>query len=174
MWLYTLIATGRVHSISVDIVNEIFAERIRADAKREPVHDPAAAPPLPPALASSQGPVRGVNHRRSSAYELREAAKKADKDWKKHDEKWWCRHEQGIHQAADAWYREESYRLQKIADERWEVATEESIKAGRPFQQRDGTMWQPPEPPRVGNFERSLQTLLQRIEEGKIIWPPAQ
>ena len=41
-------------------------ERIRADVKREPVHDPAAAPPSTrprsKALASSQGQVRGVNH----------------------------------------------------------------------------------------------------------------
>ena len=40
VWLSTLIATGRVHTVSVQIVNEIVAERIREDAEREPTSDP--------------------------------------------------------------------------------------------------------------------------------------
>ena len=34
IWLLTLIGTGRVHAVSVKTVNDIFAERIREDAKR--------------------------------------------------------------------------------------------------------------------------------------------
>ena len=154
-------------------------ERIRADAKREPVYDPAAAPPLPPALASSQGPVRGVNHRRSSAYELRNWARLADKRWKKFEAKWWQAwwrsiSQGGLSQEDANWWYKEANRLENIADERWEEATKKSFEAGIPFLQRDGSMWQPHEPPRVGNFERSLQTLQERIKERKIIWPPAQ
>ena len=40
IWLLTLIATGRMHPISVKIVNDIFAQRIRDQAGREPVSDP--------------------------------------------------------------------------------------------------------------------------------------
>ena len=63
IWLLTLIATGRVHSISVDIVNDIFAQRIREKAGREPVSDPALLAPSD-APASSRGQeVKGVQHK---------------------------------------------------------------------------------------------------------------
>ena len=55
IWLLTLIATGRVHPISVQIVNEINAERIREEAEREPVSDPRRAQSQSKAHASSQG-----------------------------------------------------------------------------------------------------------------------
>ena len=48
VWLFTLIATGRVHAESVRIVNEIYEERIREQAV------PGRA------LASSQGQSREV------------------------------------------------------------------------------------------------------------------
>ena len=54
IWLFTLIATGRVHLVSVQIVNDIFAERIREEAKREPVSDPL---PRSDARAKTQGQV---------------------------------------------------------------------------------------------------------------------
>ena len=41
IWLLTLIATGRVHPVSVQIVNDVFAERIREDAEREPTSEEA-------------------------------------------------------------------------------------------------------------------------------------
>ena len=55
IWLLTLIATGRVHAVSVQIVNDIFAERIREEAEREPVSDPRRAQSQSKAHASSQG-----------------------------------------------------------------------------------------------------------------------
>ena len=33
IWLFTLIGTGRVHVVSVEIVNDIFAERIREQVR---------------------------------------------------------------------------------------------------------------------------------------------
>ena len=72
IWLLTLIATGRVHRISVGIVNDIFAQRIRDEAGREPVSDSAKAAPLTRARASSQGPVIGVAHQKKFAGRLRE------------------------------------------------------------------------------------------------------
>ena len=55
IWLLTLIGTGRVHAVSVQIVNDIFAERIREEAEREPVSDPRRAQSQSKAHASSQG-----------------------------------------------------------------------------------------------------------------------
>ena len=55
VWLLTLIGTGRVHAVSVQIVNDIFAERIREEAEREPVSDPRRAQSQSKAHASSQG-----------------------------------------------------------------------------------------------------------------------
>ena len=81
VWLSTLIATGRVHFESVRIVNEIYEERIREQAGREPVSDPAQAVPGR-ALASSQGQSRevvGVQHTKIPSALLRDAARHADK-----------------------------------------------------------------------------------------------
>ena len=94
VWLFTLIATGRVHAESVRIVNEIYAERIREQAGREPVSDPAQAVPGR-ALASSQGQSRevvGVQHTKLHSALLRDAARHADKKWKWHDKSWWGAH----------------------------------------------------------------------------------
>ena len=64
VWLLTLIGTGRVHAVSVQIVNDIFAERIREEAEREPVSDPRRAQSQSKARASSQGQVKGVQHQK--------------------------------------------------------------------------------------------------------------
>ena len=43
---------------------------------------------------------------------------------------------------------------------------------GHPFKERDGAMFRPG-PLRLGTFERSLNTLVERIEAGEVAWPPA-
>ena len=48
------------------------------------------------------------------------------------------------------------------------------MELGIPYQRRDKSIWTPDGLPRLGNFERALQTLLARIDEGSIIWPPVQ
>ena len=78
IWLFTLIATGRVHPVSVQIVNDVFAERIREDAEREPTSDPRQAQPRSDARASSQGQVKGVQHQKILAGRLRDQARHAD------------------------------------------------------------------------------------------------
>ena len=169
----TLIATGRVHPVSVQIVNDIFAETIRENAGREPVSDPERVPPSD-ARASSQGQVKGVQHQKIPTGRLRDEARHADKKWKWHDDGWWQAHSQRrILSDADAdWWSRTSARLQEEADRRWAEAREESIKAGHPFQDRDGTTVQLG-PRRQGTFERSLHILLKRIEAGEVTWPPA-
>ena len=147
-------------------------ERIRADVKREPVHDPAAAlpstRPRSKALASSQGQVRGVNHHHTPAHVLRDQARYADKQVTRHDKEWhWWQ--------CESW-REKSIQLRVRADRLWAEATKESIKAGQPFKQRDGTMWHPersPQNPQKGNLEKALGILKARIEKGDLKWPPA-
>ena len=172
IWLLTLIGTGRVHAVSVQIVNEIFAERIREEAEREPVSDPRRAQPQSKARASSQGQVKGVQHQKIPAGRLRDEARHADKKWEWHDRKWWKAARRRMSDADADWWRRESARLQEEADRRWAEAREESIKAGHPFQDRDGTMVQLG-PRRQGTFERSLHILLKRIEAGEVTWPPA-
>ena len=174
IWLFTLIATGRVHAVSVKIVNEIIAARIREEAKREPVSDPVQAQPLTIARASSQGQVKGVQHQKIPAGRLRDEARHADKQWEWHDKKWWKAAERRMSKADADWWRWKSAWLQEEADRRWAEATEESIKAGHPFKDRDGTTVTPGQgPPRQGTFERSLHILLKRIEAGEVTWPPA-
>ena len=179
IWLLTLIATGRVHASSVKIVNDIYADKIREDAGREPVSDPRLAEPLSTARASSQGQVRGVQHTKCEAGRLREAARHADKLAKWHDELWWKAHRVGhIRSDADAasWSRGSTRKWQE-ADRLWELADEESIEfanqTGNTYQKRDGSTYYPPGPPRVGTFERSLNTLKAKIEAGEVAWPPA-
>ena len=137
VWLFTLIATGRVHAESVRIVNEIYEERIREQAGREPVSDPAQAVPGR-ALASSQGQSRevvGVQHTKIPSALLRDAARHADKKWKWHDESWWDAHARGrLSARAEEWYRRKSVRLQEDADQQWAVANEESDKVGGALQ----------------------------------------
>ena len=140
VWLQTLIATGRVHAVSVGIVNEIYAQRMR-DAGREPVSDPASAAPQSEgrALASSQGHVVvGVQHMKKHTGQLRDAARHADKKKKWHDENWWAAHGRGLSTRAAEWWRWESAQLQEEADRQWAVANEESDKAGTPYKGRDG------------------------------------
>ena len=48
------------------------------------------------------------------------------------------------------------------------------MELGIPYQRRDKSIWTPDGLPRLGNFERALQTLLARTDEGRTIWPPAQ
>ena len=138
--LSTLIATGRVHFESVRIVNEIYEERIREQAGREPVSDPAQAVPGR-ALASSQGQSRevvGVQHTKPHSALLRDAARLADKKWKRHDKSWWDALARGrLSARAEEWYRRKSVRLQEGADQQWAVANEESDKVGCPT--RDAT-----------------------------------
>ena len=130
VWLFTLIATGRVHAESVRIVNEIYEERIREQAV------PGRA------LASSQGQSRevvGVQHTKIPSALLRDAARHADNKWKWHDESWWDAHARGrLSARAEEWYRRKSVRLQEDADQQWAVAKEESDKLGVPYKGRDG------------------------------------
>ena len=120
IWLLTLIGTGRVHAVSVQIVNDIFAERIREEAEREPVSDPRRAQSQSKARASSQGQVKGVQHQKILTGQLRDAARHADKKCKWHDEKWWQAHSQRRLSDADAdWWSRTSARLQEEADRRW-------------------------------------------------------
>ena len=173
IWLLTLIATGRVHSISVDIVNDIFAQRIREKARREPVRDPAQLAPSD-APASSRGQeVKGVQHKKNVTGQLREAARLADKKWK------WCNAEWSkaslgrLRREDEDWWRRTSAAFKQQADRLWAEATEESMKAGHPFKDRDGTMVTPgPGPPPKGTFTQSLDILVQRIKEGVVTWPP--
>ena len=141
VWLFTLIATGRVHFESVRIVNEIYEERIREQAGREPVSDPAQAVPGR-ALASSQGQSRevvGVQHTKPHSALLRDAARLADKKWKRHDKSWWDALARGrLSARAEEWYHQTSVRLQEDADQQWAVANEESDKVGVPYKGRDG------------------------------------
>ena len=141
VWLSTLIATGRVHFESVRIVNEIYEERIREQAGREPVSDPAQAVPGR-ALASSQGQSRevvGVQHTKPHSAVLRDVARLADKKWKRHDKSWWDALARGrLSARAEEWYHQTSVRLQEDADQQWAVAKEESDKLGVPYKGRDG------------------------------------
>ena len=172
MWLFTLIATGRVHVASVEIVNEIIAARIREEAKREPVSDPVQAQPLTIARASSPGQVKGVQHQKNASSRLRDNAKLAVKHWQKHYNRWRAESEKGrlTWQAQQRW-RWQADKLWAMAEKLWAEAEEESIKAGHPFQDRDGTMVRPG-PVRLGIFESSLNTLVELIEVGKVTWPP--
>ena len=174
IWLFTLIATGRVHSISVQIVNDIIAQRIHEKAGREPISDPAQVPPSD-APASSRGQeVKGVQHQKNVTGRLRDTARYADKKWKRHDDRWWDTAKRGrISRADEDWWKGESAALKQEADRQWTEAKEESMKAGHPFKDRDGTMVTPgPGPPRQGTFTRSLNILVQRIEAGEVTWPP--
>ena len=170
-----MIATGRVHAVSVEIVNDIFAQKIREEASREPVSDPRQAQPRSEARASSQGQeVRGVQHRKIHTGKLRDQARLADKQWKWHDEQWWKAHQRGRLSDAntDRWKRKSTW-LQEEADRQWAEAQELSIREGKAFKQRDGSTWQPPGPPRLGTSERSLKILAERIRAGEVTWPPA-
>ena len=169
VWLSTLIATGRVHKISVDIVNEIFAERIRNQARREPTDD--MAPPSTVARASSQGQVRGVQHRKSFPNQLREKAKLADKQVGWNNQRWWQAHERGNLSWRDTeWYRSKGIYLQRVANTLWEQAMQASIERGVAFQGRDGLIVGTQE---MGIVERSLQILRERIQTGEVTWPPS-
>ena len=66
------------HAVSVQIVNDIFAERIREEAERQPVSDLKRAQPQSKARASSQGPAIGVQHQKILAGRLRDQARHAD------------------------------------------------------------------------------------------------
>ena len=70
IWLFVLIAKGRVHSVSVQIVDDIFAERIREGAKREPTSDPPAGP----ATARCPCLVAGPSQRRAAPEDCRQPA----------------------------------------------------------------------------------------------------
>ena len=172
IWLSTLIATGRVHHVSVQIVNDIFAERIREKAEREPISDPTQAQPQSKAPASSQGQVKGVQHQKILAGELRDKARLADKEWKWHDVSWWKASRGRLGDDDVGWWSRKSTLLQETADRCWARAGEESIKAGHPFKDRDGTTFHPG-PQRLGTFERSLKILVERIKAGEVTWPPA-
>ena len=177
IWLSTLIATGRVHSISVKIVNDIFAERIR-EAEREPTCDPRQAQPRPEVPASSQGRVKGVQHKKILANKLRQKARYLDKRCRRHDQDWQHARLRGLSDADMDWWRRTSSRLRQEATRQWTEAREESIKqaikSGNPFKERDGSMYHPPGPRRLGTFEHSLKILLDRIKAGEVAWPPAQ
>ena len=110
---------------------------------------------------------------------LRDEAKLADKKWKRFENKWWWVWERslsqgGLSQEDAKWYLEEGNRLENIADQLWAEADKKSMELGIPYQRRDKSIWTPDGLPRLGNFERALQTLLARIDEGRITWPPAQ
>ena len=174
IWLLTLIATGRVHPISVRIVNRIFAERIHEKAGRAPVSDPAALAPSD-APASSRGQeVKGVQHKKNVTGQLREAARLADKKWKWCNAEWSWRASRGrLRREDEDWWRKTSAEYKQQADRLWAEATEESMKAGHQFKDRDGTMVNPgPGPPPKGTFTQSLDILVQRIKEGVVTWPP--
>ena len=180
MWLDMLIATGHVNAAVVQIVNEVVANKILLVAKRAPVHDPEQAQPSTRprslALASSQGQVRGVNHHHTPAHVLRDQARYADKQVTRHDKEWhWWSTWGNLRGQCESW-RERSIQLREKADRLWAEATKESIKAGQPFKQRDGTMWHPersPQNPQKGNLEKALGILKARIEKGDLKWPPA-
>ena len=181
IWLHTLIATGRVHATSVEIVNEVIGQRIREEAQREPVSDlDRAQPSTRPrskAPASSQGHVRGVNHRRCAGHVLRQEARQADKDWQKLHDEWWYRyHQQGKYEPAEleAYYRRPWNQLQENADRLWAEANKISIELGYEYQQRDGQKWQPEGGKRIGIFEQWLIKLQERYSVGQIVWPPVE
>ena len=190
LWLFTLIATGRVHPISIEIVNEIFARRILDQAKREsqptataPVPwwllgISATAQPQPQARGSSRGQVRtvrGVQHQKIPSALLRDKARHADKLWRWNDDHWWkaqSRQPSGrLSDGAREWWSRESAQLRQEADRLWAEATEESIKVKKPFKGRDGTMVYP-EPRHEGTFEQSMKILVRRIEDRVVTWPP--
>ena len=167
IWLYTLIATGRVHAISVEIVNEIIADRIRKVANREPTNNPEEAQLRPDVPASPQGQVKGVNHQKCHTHILREDARLADKHTQRHYydwRKWWSH---GAPRRVDRKHDE----MKKKADELWDKATEESIKLGNQLKKRDGTMYEPRQK-HLGIFEKSLEILLDRINTLQVAWPP--
>ena len=180
LWLDLLIATGRVHASVVEIVNEVITKEIRIGAERAPVRDPEQAQPSTrprsEALASSQGQVRGVNHHRSRAKELRDKAKYADKLVEGHVAAWrqpyWKAYAWRCQADQNWWYHKHLW-LRQHADQLWEEATKVSIEAGRPFQQRGGAMWQPERSPKKGMFEKVLSILKARIDQGDLKWPPA-
>ena len=174
VWLSTLIATGRVHRISVDIVNEICADRIRNQAKREPTGDHAMAPPSTVARASSQGQVRGVQHKKPHSNNLRQQAKHADKQIKWNEQNRWEEHHRRgwLSARRNDWYFGRGNHLKRVADRLWERALQESFARGVAFQGRDGTM-QHPSTPQLGTVERSLQILRERIQKGEVTWPPS-
>ena len=172
VWLSTLIATGRVHRISVDIVNEIFAERIRSQAGREPVDDQRKAPPSTVARASPRGQVIGVQHQKAYAHQLREEARHADKKRKWHEQGWWRHYKRGsISAHRHLQYRDDQAKLDQEADRLWAEAMSESWKAGVSFKGRDGNLVHP-RPPQLGTLEHSLQILRERIQLGEVKWPP--
>ena len=92
--------------------------------------------------------------------------------WEWHDKRWWKEAERPMTKADADWWRWKSTSLRKKADQLWAKAKEESIKAGHPFQDRDGTTVRPG-PVRLSTFERSLNILVERIKAGKMTWPPA-
>ena len=120
IWLFTLIAMGRLHPISVGIVNEIFARRIRDQAEREPVSEPATAQPQTQARASSQGQVRGVQHQKIYAGKLRDQARLADKKRRWHDDDWQKAHRRRSIRARDTeWWSRNSAQLRQEAGRLW-------------------------------------------------------
>ena len=68
-----------MHPVSVQIVNDVFAERIREDAEREPTDDRRRAQPPSDARASSRGQVKGVQRQKILSNKLRDQARLADK-----------------------------------------------------------------------------------------------
>ena len=115
-----------------------------------------------------------MQHQKILAGRLRDEARHADKKWKWHDARWWQAHSRRRLSDADAdWWSRTSAQLQEEADRRWAEAREESVKLGHPYQERDGSMYRPGPPPRLGLFEHSLKILVERIEAGEVTWPPA-
>ena len=97
-----------------------------------------------------------------------------DKIWNRLHEEWCWWHKQGLNPAQEARYRQRWNQLKDNADQLWAEADKKSMELGIPYQRRDKSIWTPDGLPRLGNFERALQTLLARIDEGRITWPPAQ
>ena len=93
IWFGLLSMCGRVPLVLIEIVNEIFMERIREKESRAPTHQamPLTGAPLARAThASSQGQqpreVRGVQHTTAVTKQLRERAQLRSKHAKWHDE----------------------------------------------------------------------------------------
>ena len=174
IWLLTLIATGRVHPISVDIVNDIFAQRIREKAGREPVSDPALLAPSD-APASSRGQeVKGVQHQKNATGQLRDAARHADKKWWQCDADWWKASRERLSRQDADWWRRTYAQFKQDADQLWAEAKEQSMNAGHPFKDRDGTMVTPGPKLGKGALALSLEALVNLIAKGTVTWPPSR
>ncbi len=93
-WFLILIACGEVPRFCVDCINREIARRTMEACGRVVSDQPTEGPRSSKrSLAASRGeevpPVQGVQHFSSRGKQLRQEAKRCEKELREHDSNWW-------------------------------------------------------------------------------------